>query len=134
MIESYISSDMQNYKIVDNSIEELSDEHIPKEFKNRIYILYLYVKNLNHLLKGSVKIDLKDYLGFKPLASGDIDFEIVPKYSFDAYLPYFNLYAVEQKERKKCYPCEYGTTNYLSLIYFLLHCLSKKADVIRDRS
>jgi hypothetical protein len=125
---------MQNYKIVDNSIEELSDEHIPKEFKNRIYILYLYVKNLNHLLKGSVKIDLKDYLGFKPLASGDIDFEIVPKYSFDAYLPYFNLYAVEQKERKKCYPCEYGTTNYLSLIYFLLHCLSKKADVIRDRS
>jgi hypothetical protein len=134
MIESYIASDMQNNKNFENSIEELSDEHLLKEFKNRIYILYLYIKNLNNLLKGTVKIDLKDYLGFKPLASGEIDFEIVPKYSFDAYVPYFNLYAVEQKERKKCYPCEYGTTNYLSLIYFLLYCLSKKAEALRDRS
>jgi hypothetical protein len=93
-------------------------------------MLYLYVKHLNSLLRGCVKIDLKDFLGFKPMVSS-ADLEIVPKYSFDAYVPYFNLYEL-QKEGKKCYPCEYGTTNYLSIIYFLLLCLSKRSEV-RDR-
>jgi hypothetical protein len=66
------------------------------------------------------------------MVCGNIDFEISPKYSYDAYVPYFNLFALE-KEQKKCYPCEYGTSNYLSIIYFLIYCLSKKADALKDR-
>jgi hypothetical protein len=36
-----------------------------REFKSRIYVLYLYVRYLNILIKGTPKICLKDYLGFK---------------------------------------------------------------------
>lgn len=96
MLESYFASDLQNKKSFEFSIEELSDEHLLKEFKSRIYVLYLYVRNLNNLLKGSIRIELKDFLGFKPLLNGpgEVDFEISPKYSFDAYVPYFNLFSL----------------------------------------
>ena len=98
-----------------------------REFKSRIYALYLYVRYLNTLLKGSPKICLKDYLGFKSTAlEGDI--EISPKYTFDAYVPYYNLWVTEGNT-KKCYPCEYGPANYLSLIYFLMLTLSKRAEI-----
>lgn len=56
LLESYFESDLQNKKSFEFSIEELSDEHLLKEFKSRIYALYLYVRNLNNLLKGSIRI------------------------------------------------------------------------------
>ena len=71
------------------------------QFKSRIYILYLFVKSLNKLLNGAVKIELKDFLGFKKAVTGDIDFEISPKHSFDAYIPYFTLHAYEKKAKVK---------------------------------
>jgi hypothetical protein len=100
-----------------------------REFKNRIYVLYLYVRHLNVLLRGSVRVCLRDFMGFRPTGEGDV--EIVPKYSFDAYVPYYNL-LVKEGLGKKCYPCEYGPANYLSLLYFLLLALSKRNE-LRDR-
>lgn len=129
MLEGFVAADLTR-KGYQASIEELSEESMLREFKNRIYVLYLYVRHLNALLRGSVRVCLRDFMGFRP-AAAEGEFEIVPKYSFDAYVPYYGL-VFEEERAKKCYPCEYGPANYLSLIYFLLLALSKRSE-LRDR-
>lgn len=64
MIELYIRTDIQNKNSNDLSQDETNDDNLEEEFKSRIFILHIYIKNLNKILQNHTKINLKDNLGF----------------------------------------------------------------------
>lgn len=64
MIELYIRTDIQNKNSNDLSQDETNDDNLEEEFKSRIFILHIYIKNLNKILQNNTKINLKDNLGF----------------------------------------------------------------------
>jgi hypothetical protein len=112
-------------------LDEPAEESLLREFKSRIFALHLYLRQINGLLRGSVRISLQDQMGLSALTGPKAEIEITPRHCFDAYVPYYNLWVSEGGNRK-CYPCEYGPNNYLSLIYFLLLALSTRSE-LRDR-
>lgn len=113
-------------------LDEPAEESLLREFKSRIFALYIYIRQINGLLRGNLKINLQDQIGLSTLTDIKADIEITAKNSFDTYVPYYNLWVTEG-EKKKCYPCEYGPNNYLSLIYFLLFAISSRTEMLRDR-
>ncbi len=64
MIELYIRTDIQNKNSNDLSQDETNDDNLEEEFKSRIFILHIYLRNLNKTLQNYTKISLRDNLGF----------------------------------------------------------------------
>jgi hypothetical protein len=76
-----------------------------KQFRNKLYILYLFIKDINSNLRFSAKVKFTDYMNFYYPKNEKYELEVYPKVMFDAFTPHFNIYKLNEEQRELCYNC-----------------------------
>lgn len=112
--------------------EEEGSSEASQDGKNKIYILYLFVRHLNSQLDPSIKVKLSDFMNLVHPKYGSYSLEIYPRVVYDAYRPHFNVYEVKNGKRDTPYYCEYGEENYLSVIFTVVVWLVKQKQLQRN--
>jgi hypothetical protein len=69
------------------------------QFKNKLYVLYLFIKEININLRISGKIKFSDFMNFSYPQKENYEFEVYPKVMFDSFSPHFNIYKINEQQR-----------------------------------
>jgi len=67
-----------------------------KQFKNKLYVLYLFIKEINSNLRLLGKIKFTDFMNFSYPKNENYELEVYPKVIFDAFTPHFNIYKLNE--------------------------------------
>jgi hypothetical protein len=132
IIYDFLEYDARSIKKNRFSEEDGNSSEASQDAKNKIYILYLFVRHLNTQLDQSIKVKLSDYMNFVHPKHAAYALEIYPKVVYDAYRPHFNVYELNNGKRDAALYCEYGDENYLSVIFTVVAWLAKQKQLQRN--